>query len=283
MNAILILANLTFREAIRRRIVLAGLALGLSFLVIYSIGLNFILIEVRQETLRELSAGRNIMNVEMQNWFLMAGLYAITFLSIAMAALLGADTLAGEINSGTIQTIVSKPIRRSDVVLGKWLGFAGLLGLYLLFMAGGVVLSMFIQGGYVADSLLNGLGLIYLESLVIMTITLMCSASFPALATGGIVFGLYSLGFIGGWIERIGSIFQNTTAVKIGILTSLIIPSESLWSRAAFEMQTPFAAVLGVSPFASSSVPSPLMVVYALFYLAVCLILAIRIFEKRDL
>ncbi|HZJ22054.1 MAG TPA: hypothetical protein VFD54_02025, partial [Anaerolineales bacterium] len=97
------------------------------------------------------------------------------------------------------------------------------------------------------------------------------------------VFGLYSLGFIGGWIERIGSIFQNTTAVKIGILTSLIIPSESLWSRAAFEMQTPFAAVLGVSPFASSSVPSPLMVVYALFYLAVCLILAIRIFEKRDL
>ena len=209
MNAILILANLTFREAIRRRIVLAGLALGISFLVIYSIGLHFILIEVRQEQLRDLPARRSIMNVEMQNWFMMAGLYAITFLSVAMAALLGADTLAGEINSGTIQTIVSKPIRRADVILGKWLGFAGLLGLYLLFMAGGVVLSMFIQSGYVADNLLNGLGLIYLEALLIMTITLMCSASFPALATGGIVFGLYGLGFIGGWIEQIGAIFQN--------------------------------------------------------------------------
>jgi ABC-2 type transport system permease protein len=43
-----------------------------------------------------------------------------------MATLLGADTLAGEINSGTIQVIVTKPIRRSDVVFGKWLGFAGL-------------------------------------------------------------------------------------------------------------------------------------------------------------
>jgi ABC-type transport system involved in multi-copper enzyme maturation permease subunit len=223
------------------------------------------------------------MNVEMQNFFLMAGLYAITFLSIALAALLGADTLAGEINSGTIQTIVSKPIRRADVILGKWLGFAGLLGLYLLFMAGGVVLSMYFQSGYVADNLLNGLGLIYLETLLIMTITLMCSASFPALATGGIVFGMYGLAFIGGWIEQIGAIFQNPTAVKIGILTSLIIPSESLWRRAAFEMQTPLAGVLGMSPFAAISVPSLLMVVYALLYLAVCLILAIRIFQRRDL
>jgi ABC-type transport system involved in multi-copper enzyme maturation permease subunit len=280
----MILANLTFREAIRRRIVLAGLALGVSFLVIYSTGLHFILSDMRQEfTLRDLPAGQTVMNVEMQNFFLMAGLYAITFLSIALAALLGADTLAGEINSGTIQTIVSKPIRRADVILGKWLGFAGLLGLYLLFMAGGVVLSMYFQSGYVADNLLNGLGLIYLETLLIMTITLMCSASFPALATGGIVFGMYGLAFIGGWIEQIGAIFQNSTAVKIGILTSLIIPSESLWRRAAFEMQTPLAGVLGMSPFAAISVPSLLMVVYALLYLAVCLILAIRIFQRRDL
>ena len=284
MNAILILANLTFREAIRRRIVLAGLALGISFLVIYSIGLHFILIDIRQEfTLRDLPARQNFMNVEMQNFFMMAGLYAITFLSIAMAALLGADTLAGEINSGTIQTIVSKPIRRADVILGKWLGFAGLLGLYLLFMAGGVVLSMFIQSGYVADNLLNGLGLIYLETLLIMTITLMCSASFPALATGGIVFGMYGLAFIGGWIEQIGAIFQNPTAVKVGILTSLIIPSESLWRRAAFEMQTPLSGVLGMSPFAATSVPSLLMIIYAILYLAICLILAIRIFQRRDL
>jgi len=200
-----------------------------------------------------------------------------------MAALLGADTLAGEINSGTIQTIVSKPIRRADVILGKWLGFAGLLGLYLLFMAGGVVLSMFIQSGYMADNLLNGLGLIYLETLLIMTITLMCSASFPALATGGIVFGMYGLAFIGGWIEQIGAIFQNPTAVKIGILTSLIIPSESLWRRAAFEMQTPLGGVLGGNPFGAISVPSLLMVLYAVGYLCLALISAIRIFQKRDL
>ena len=282
MNAMFILAKLTFREAIRRRILLAGFALGVSFLIIYSIGLHFILIQVRQ-VVSETTAGRNVMNVESQNTFLMAGLYAITFLSIAMAALLGADTLAGEINSGTIQTIATKPIRRADVVLGKWLGFAGLLGLYQLLMTGGAVLSMFVQANYLPDNLLKGIALIYLEALVIMTITLMCSAYFPALATGGIVFGLYGFAFIGGWIEQIGAVLHNSTAVQIGIITSLIIPSEALWRRAAFEMQTPLAGVLGISPFGASSVPSPLMVIYAIFYLGASLVFAIRIFQKRDL
>jgi len=282
MNPILILANLTFREAIRRRILMAGFALGSTFLIIYSIGLHFILIQVG-ETLTDLATGQSILNVESANAFLMVGLYAITFLSIAMAALLGADTLAGEINSGTIQTIVTKPIRRADVVLGKWLGFAGLLGLYLLLMAGGVVLSMYFQTHYVPDHLLNGLALIYMEALLIMTITLMCSAAFPALATGAIVFGLYGLSFIGGWIEQFGSFIQNQTAVKIGIITSLIIPSESLWRRAVFEMQTPLAGALGMSPFGTISVPSLLMIAYSILYLIIALTLAIRIFQKRDL
>ena len=285
MNAIWILTKLTFREAMRRRIMLAGLVLGILFLVIYALGLHFILIQVKSvaNTAIQNQSAQNVVGTESMNGLLMAGLYAVTFLAIAMAALMGADTLAGEINSGTIQTIATKPIRRAEIVLGKWLGFAGLLGAYVLLMGGGVVLSMFLQTGYTPDNLLAGLLLIYMESILIMTITLMCSAAFPALATGGIVFGLYGLSFIGGWIEQIGAALHNTTAVKIGIITSLIIPSESLWRRAAFEMQTPLAGVLGVSPFGAISVPSLLMVVYAGFYLVATLILSIRIFQKRDL
>jgi ABC-type transport system involved in multi-copper enzyme maturation permease subunit len=214
---------------------------------------------------------------------MMMGLYAATFLSVAMAALLGADTLAGEINSGTIQTIATKPIRRADVVLGKWLGFAELLGLYVLLLAGGIFLSVFIQSGYTPQNLLLGLGLIYMESILIMTITLMLSAAFPALATGGIVFGLYGLAFIGGWIEEFGAALQNDTAIKVGIITSLLNPSESLWKRAAFEMQTPLMGAFFGSPFASLSVPSPLMMAYTFLYLIVILVIAIRIFQTRDL
>jgi Cu-processing system permease protein len=286
-----ILARMTFREAIRRRIVATGLVLGLCFLVIYSIGFHFIYStftraeaalqsDVSQQAQQAL---KHIADTEGVNTLLLAGLYAVAFLSIAMAALLAADTLAGEISSGTIQTIVTKPIRRLEIVLGKWLGFAFLLGLYLLLMGGGTALSVFIQSGYTPNHLLVGLGLIYFEALLIMTISMACSSAFSALAAGGVVFGLYGLAFIGGWIEQFGALIQNQTAIKVGIIASLIIPSESLWRRAAFEMQTPLAGALGMSPFGTVSVPSPLMIAYTVIYLLAILALAIRIFEKRDI
>jgi Cu-processing system permease protein len=284
MKNIGVLARMTFQEAIRRRIVLTGLILGVLFLLVFSIGLRMISTEmVRETTLEGGTAYQNIMRAEISNFFLMAGLYAITFLSVAMGALLGADTLAGEINSGSIQTIVTKPVRRSDVVLGKWLGFAGLLGLYALLMSGGVVLMVFLQSDYLPRNMLTGLFLIYLESVLVMTISLAGSSAMPALATGGMVFGLYGLAFLGGWIEQIGSLLSNSTAVQIGIVTSLVIPTEALWRRAAFEMQSPLASTLGLSPFGAFSVPSLLMVIYAVLYLLAALILSMRIFQKRDL
>ena len=284
MSAISIIARLTFREAIRRRIMLAGLVLGIAFVIIYSIGTHFIFEQIALETIANAPSQMtaDILKAESTNAFMMMGLYAATFLSIAMAALLGADTLAGEISSGTIQTIATKPIRRADIVLGKWLGFTGLLGLYVLLLCGGITLSTFVQSGYVPQHLLLGLGLIYSESLLVMTITLMLSAAFPALATGGVVFGLYGLAFIGGWVEQFGALLQNDTAIKVGIVTSLIVPSEALWRRAAFEMQAPITGSFG-SPFTTTSVPSPLMMGYAFIYLVIILFTAVRIFQSRDL
>ncbi len=158
-----------------------------------------------------------------------------------------------------------------------------LLALYLLLMAGGVVGSVQAQAGYAPPNFLRGVGLIYLESLLIMSVTLMCSSRISTLATGGVVFGLYGLAFIGGWVEQIGSFLDNQTAVNIGILSSLIIPSEVLWKRAAFEMQSPLVAAVGFSPFAARSIPSPLMVAYAAGYALAALLLAIRWFGQRDL
>jgi ABC-type transport system involved in multi-copper enzyme maturation permease subunit len=284
MKSIGVLARMTFQEAIRRRIVLTGLVLGVLFLIVFSIGFRMISVEVtRETTLEGGTAYRNIMQAEMSNFLLMAGLYAVTFLSVAMGALLGADTLAGEINSGSIQTIVTKPVRRAEVVFGKWLGFAGLLGLYALFMSGGVVLIVFVQSDYLPRNMLTGLSLIYLESLLVMTISLAGSSAMPALATGAMVFGLYGLAFLGGWIEQIGSVLSNPTAVQVGIVTSLIIPTEALWRRAAYEMQSPLASSLGLSPFGAFSVPSLLMVAYAIVYLAGVLTIAVNTFKHRDI
>jgi Cu-processing system permease protein len=280
MNPILVIMRLTFRESIRRRIVTTAILLGAAFLILYSVGVHMIISNARPNPGGAVSS---VVRSEENNVLLLAGLYAVTFLSIAIGALLASDTLAGEISSGIIQTIVTKPIRRIDVVLGKWLGFAGLLGLYLLLMGGGVIASIGLQSGYLPRNLGFGIALIYLESLLIMSVSLMCSSMFSALATGGVVFGLYGLSFIGGWVEQIGSFLQNTTAVNVGIVASLIIPSESLWRRAAFEMQSPLSGALGISPFGTISVPSTAMLVYAFIYMVAAVIITLRIFSRRDL
>src|SRR4029078_7803547 len=111
------------------------------------------------------------------NFLSLAGMYAVNFLTIAMGALVSADTLAGEIASGTIQAIVTKPVRRSDICRGKWLGFAALLALYLVLMLGGVMTIVYVETGYVVPNIFTGMLLIYLETLIIMSLTLASSSA----------------------------------------------------------------------------------------------------------
>ena len=133
-----IIARLTFREASRRKIALTGFLLGLAFVVLFSVGFFYI----NQQRLTNTSFPGVIAMDEFFNTLTLAGLYVVNFLIVVMAALVTADTLAGEISTGTIQSLATKPVRRSAIVLGKWLGYAILLLLYVVLMAGGILLSV---------------------------------------------------------------------------------------------------------------------------------------------
>lgn len=281
MNTIITLAKLTFREAIRRRIVTAGVLMGAAFLFLYALGFHF----MQQDLVRSGNARLPSEAVQAQayNLMLMAGLYVVNFLVIVLAALITSDSLAGEIQSGTIQAIVTKPIRRSGVVLGKWLGNAGLLLLYVTLMSGGVILSLFVMAGYHTPNWLAGMALIYFNSLIIMTVALALSSTLSTIATGGVVLGLFGLAFIGGWVERIGTFLNNQTASNLGIISSLLMPTDAIWNKAANQMTSPLLNLAGVSPFSSSSVPSTAMMIYAVLYLLAALAIAIHQFGQRDL
>lgn len=281
MNTIITIAKLTFREAVRRKIVLAAFVLGIAFLVIYGLGFYFIQQELHREAAR--AANSDFASRQGINFLFLAGMYVVNFLSVAIAALISADSLAGEIQSGTIQAIVTKPILRSQVVLGKWLGQSVLLLLYLSFLGGGVTLLVRLLAGFDVPGWLAGIGLIYFNSLIILSLTLVMSSSLSTLATGGAVFGAYGIAFIGGWVERIGSLFHNETAVNLGIFSSLLLPSEAIWNKASMQMTSPLLNLIGVTPFTSGSEPSTVMLVYAFLYLIAALALAIRQFGRRDL
>jgi Cu-processing system permease protein len=277
--AVWTIARLTFKEAVRRRIALAALLLGLAFLIVFNLGFHLISINIAADP----ADFGPIQTRAVWNFLTMAGLYVINILVTVMAALITAGTLASEISSGVIQSIVTKPVHRSEIVLGKWLGFAALLALYLVLMAGGLLISSALQSGSSTPNVATGLALMYLQSLTIMSIALAFSSAMSALATGGAVFGLYGLAFIGSWVEQIGSFLESQPAVQIGIVTSLLMPSEALWRRASFEMTSPLVQFMAGAPFVSRSVPSPLMVWYGLFYVTLAVGVAIIIFNRRDL
>jgi ABC-type transport system involved in multi-copper enzyme maturation permease subunit len=256
---------------------LAAFLLGLVFLVIFGIGLYYVNRDISQ------SVSVTLARSEIRNFLLMAGLYVVNFLTIMMAVLTSVDTLSGEIASGTIHTLVSKPVRRREIVLGKWLGFVGMLTLYLLLMAGGVMGLVYLIAGYTAPNWLSGLVILWLNGVLLLSVSLLGGAMLSTLANGVMVFGLYGVAFIGGWVEQIGSFLKNQTAISIGIISSLIIPSEALWKRVAHDMQSPIVKAMGFSPFSAPSVPSPMMLWYGVFYTLLALALAIRQFEKRDL
>jgi hypothetical protein len=97
------------------------------------------------------------------------------------------------------------------------------------------------------------------------------------------VLGLHGLAFLGGWIEQAGALTKTPKVVDIGIIASIVMPSEALWRRAVFEMQAPLTTALSFSPFSGISVPSPVMICYAALYTGVFLALAVWRLNQRDL
>ncbi len=278
-----IIARLTFREAASRRILLAALLLGLLFLLVFGIGYHLILSELEQQ----MRSMPSIQLDEVRNFLLMAGFYVVNFLTAMMTVLTSVDTLSGEIGSGTIQTIIAKPLRRWQVVTGKWIGFAIMISLYMLLMAGGVTAIVYFRSSYLPPNPVLGLGLIWLNALLLLSVSILGGTRLSTLANGVLVFGLFGIGFIGGWIEQIGGVLPDAAtrqaASNVGVVTSLIMPSEALWRRAAHELQSPLIGAMGFSPFSGSSYPSDLMIGYAVVFTGVCLVLAIQLFNRRDL
>src|SRR4029453_2517153 len=99
----------------------------------------------------------------MLSFVTMAGLYAANFLIVMTSVLTPVDTLSGEIGSGAIQSLATKPVGRSAIVLGKWLGSWALVLIYVTLLTGGVLAVVRVIGGFTPPNVLIGVPLILLE------------------------------------------------------------------------------------------------------------------------
>ncbi len=282
---LLTITNLTIREAWRKKIFWMALALGIAFLILFAVGFYFIFDEVMQQSRYGLSspAAMNILKNEISGVFLILGLFAVNFLIVMMSALTSVDSISGEITSHTIQTIATKPLQRWEIIVGKLMGQTVMLIGYVIFMAGGLILVMYVMTGYLPPNILIGISLMILEGLVVFSITALGGTYLSTLANGVLVFMLYGIAFAGSWVEQIGAALQSETAIQVGIIASLIMPSEALWRMASDLMQPVLVQRTQFPLINLFSKPSAAMAVYAVIYMVVLTALALRQFSKRDL
>ena len=278
MRRLLTVVHLTLHEAMRRRILLAAFVCGAAFLVLYGIGFHFVERDLRQHAAASLLQRRMMLNL-----FVLAGLFAVNFLSVMTAVLLPVDTLSGEIASGVMQTLASKPVRRGEILLGKWAAYVVLVVAYLAMMAGGVLLLARVMGRFTPPHVEAGLPLMALECVLLVTLSIAGGTRFGTVTNGVAVLGLHGLAFIGNWVEQIGALLGNDAARSIGTIASLVMPSESMWQMAASRMQPALMRDLHLTPFSPASVPSPAMVVWTAGYIVIALLLGLRQFRRRAL
>jgi ABC-2 type transport system permease protein len=274
---ILTVAHLTLYETRRRRIVTAAVLCAAAFLAVYTAGLFF----VHREQVRE--SAPFIQQQVTMGFLTIAGLYAVNFLSILFAVLLPVDTLSGEIDSGVMHTIASKPVRRADIVIGKWLGHGVIVTSYVLTLSLAVMLVMRAIFGPVAVRPLQALPLMVLETLLLMTVSIAGGTRLSTVTNGVTALGFYGIAFVGGWIEQIGGFVGSHAARTVGIVASLISPADALWRLASYRVQPEDLRNLGAAVFATSSVPTTLMVWWAAGFMLAVLIIAVRSFSTRQL
>lgn len=283
--SIFIMAGLTFQEARRKKLAWVALGLGAAFLALFALGLHFILQEITESSLRSgmTEAALRVELTQASGLLLIMGLFVINFLIVMMTALTSTGTLSGEITSHTIQTIATKPLPRRNIIIGKWLGHGLMVVLYIAFMFSGLTLVTYIMSGYTPPNFWAGLALLILEGLIVLSLAIFGGTFLSTLANGVLVFMLYGLAFIGSWVEQIGAAMESETAVQIGIIASLIMPSETMWRMVSNLLQPPLLRGLGFTPFTIFSKPSNAMVIYAIIYMAALLAGALYQFEQRDL
>ena len=213
MYTIFTITWLTFQEARRRRVALAALVLGLLFVVVYAVGFWFVSNEVQQDGEVQSSP---ILQRQIYSFLTIAGLYVVHFLTVMLAIFGSVDTVAGEIATHTIQSMITKPVRRWHVLLGKWLGYALMMIAYLALLTGGILLAARLIGGYTPPNVVQGIGLLMLEAMVLLALSLLGGTRLSTLTNGVLLFMLYGLAFIGAWVEQIGALLQSQAAVRIG-------------------------------------------------------------------
>jgi ABC-type transport system involved in multi-copper enzyme maturation permease subunit len=278
----LTVAGLTLREAMRRRVVWALLALTAVLLVLSAWG--FTKLVGLDTELGTMTSGEARLVASLLLNLIMFGLSLIAAIGTAFLA---GPTLSGEVESGQALAILARPVRRSSVLLGKWLGLSAFGGGYVILAGLAEILVVRVAVGYWPPSPAAGLALLAAQTVVLLTLALLLSSVVSPMASGIIAVGLFGATWVAGVVGGIGGALGNEGVERVGTVSRIILPTDGLWRGAMNAFQDPIALVQmgpgeGGFPFLSDAPLAPAYLAWAALWIAVIWGLTAISFQRRD-
>lgn len=246
----------TFREAVRDRVLY-----NLVFFAVLMAGASILLGQISIDIERQV-----VVNL---------GLSAVSLFGVVIAIFIGIGLVAKEIERRTLYTVLARPVRRWEFIVGKFLGLVGTLVVNTFFMALGVFAALL----YVARHFERGdlsvavaLYFIVLEFVVITALALLFSSFSSPLLSAVLTFALF---IVGTFAEDLRGFAAMTHGAVRGIVTVM-----------AYLMPN-FAALNVISQSAHQQPIAGSLIlyntVYAALYAGAALAGAVLIFERRNL
>jgi ABC-type transport system involved in multi-copper enzyme maturation permease subunit len=278
----LTIARLTLREASRRKVLRALLVLTVLLLALSAWGFSKLV--GLQSDLGTMTSGEARLVASLLLNLVMFGYSLIAALGTAFLA---GPTLAGEVESGQALAILARPVRRSWVLLGKWLGLAAFGCGYVALAGLAQMLVVRMTVGYWPPSPVAGLALLAAETVVLLTLALLLSSVVSTMASGIVAVGLFGATWVAGVVGGLGAALGNENVARVGTVSKILLPTDGLWRGAMNAFQDPVAPVQmgpgsGGFPFLSEAPLTTAYLAWAVVWIAMVWGLTALSFARRD-
>jgi ABC-type transport system involved in multi-copper enzyme maturation permease subunit len=287
MTPALVVARLTVQEASRRRLLLALVILTL--LVVSFSAWGFYKITTVTRSDGSLLPAQQVTLITSQLLIVVTFVYSgVLALSAAVVA---GPLISSEVESGLLLSMLARPMRRSEVVIGKWLGLAVLVAIYA---AGSAFLEMAAVDwatGYVPPHPVDLVIYVGAEGLALLSLGLLLSTRLSGITGGVIALVAWLMGWVGGVVGDIGVGLQNQAIENVGTVSHLILPTDGLWRGAVYAMEPDAvlatlraAGTIGrANPFSAVDPPPIEFLLWVVVWFAIMLALSVWSFRTREI
>ncbi len=250
------IASNTFREAVRDR-VLYNLILFVLLLVGSAVLFGQISMEIERVVVINLS------------------LTSISIFGVVIAIFIGIQLVSKEIDKKTLYTVLARPVRRWEFIVGKFFGLVETLAVNTLFMALGFYAALFYVSNGLHKSDLNILLAIYfivLQFVIITSLALLFSSFSTPIFSAIFAFALFVIGTFADDLTNFATLAQGATHWLITGVAYLLPNFGSLNVIGSVAHDQPVSLAL----FVHNSL-------YAVLYSCAAVCGAALIFERRNL